>query len=85
MGFQFCKSHNFENFKIPNLGVLGQNDIWESRNSQKEYYKGEGGGFPKSGRDESCEFMFAHVLSMHQNCSTYTLTNFFLVCVGWCE
>jgi len=32
----------------------------------KEYYKGEGGGFPpSSGCDESCECMFALGSSMH--------------------
>jgi hypothetical protein len=28
MGLQSCKSPNFRNFETPNLGVLGQNDIW---------------------------------------------------------
>jgi hypothetical protein len=28
MGFQSCGSLNFRNFETPNLGVLGQNDIW---------------------------------------------------------
>ncbi len=28
MGFQSCESPNFENFETPNLGVLGQSDIW---------------------------------------------------------
>jgi hypothetical protein len=28
MGFQNRKILNFENFKIPKLGVLGKNDIW---------------------------------------------------------
>ncbi len=28
MGFQTCRSPNFGNFKTPNLGILGQNDIW---------------------------------------------------------
>jgi hypothetical protein len=52
MGFQSCGSPNFENFGIlgnfetPNLGVLGQNDIWVLalwpciKNT-----KGEGGDF----------------------------------------
>ncbi len=43
----------------------------------KKYYKGEGGGFPSSsGRDESCEFVFARASSAHQKCSNYALTNF---------
>jgi hypothetical protein len=42
----------------------------------KEYYKGEGGGFPPSlGHGESCESMFARGLFMHQKCSNYALTN----------
>jgi hypothetical protein len=28
MTFQSVKSHNFENFETPNLGVPRQNDIW---------------------------------------------------------
>jgi hypothetical protein len=28
MGLQSCGSPNFENFRIPNLGVSGQNNIW---------------------------------------------------------
>jgi hypothetical protein len=28
MGLQSCESLNFRNFRTPNLGVLGQNDIW---------------------------------------------------------
>jgi hypothetical protein len=28
MAFQSAMSPNFENFETPNLGVLGQNDIW---------------------------------------------------------
>jgi hypothetical protein len=28
MGLQSCRSPNFENFGTPNLGILGQNDIW---------------------------------------------------------
>jgi len=28
MSFQSCENVNFKNFGIPNLGVLGQNDIW---------------------------------------------------------
>jgi hypothetical protein len=30
MGLQSCENPNFRNFEIPNLGVLGQNDIWVS-------------------------------------------------------
>jgi len=52
----------------------------------KEYYKGEGGGFPPSlGRGEFCESMFARGLFMHQKCSDYALTTCCLVCAGPCE
>jgi hypothetical protein len=41
----------------------------------KEYYKGEGGGFPLSlSCDESCESMYARSLCVHQKCSNYALT-----------
>jgi hypothetical protein len=47
MGFQSYKNPNFENFGIPNLGVLGQK--WHlgagPMARHKEYYKGEGDGF----------------------------------------
>ncbi len=48
MALQSAKNPNFENFKIPNLGVLKQNDTWMqplwliTKNS-----KGEGDGFPQ--------------------------------------
>jgi len=48
----------------------------------KVYYEREGGGFPKFGRGESCESMFAYGLSMHQKCYKYALTNFLF---GLCE
>jgi hypothetical protein len=42
----------------------------------KEYYKGEGGGFPPNPScDKSCEFMYAHGSSMHQEFYNYALTN----------
>jgi hypothetical protein len=74
MGLQSCKSPNFGNFGTPNLGVSGQNDI-------RKYYKEEGGGIPpSSGHGESCEFVFARGLFVHQKCSNYTLTNLFGLC-----
>jgi hypothetical protein len=48
MALQSARSPNFENFKIPNLGVPRQNDTWMqplwliTKNT-----KGEGGGFPQ--------------------------------------
>jgi hypothetical protein len=41
----------------------------------KEYYKGEGGGFPSPGHGEFCEIVFAHGSFVHQKCSNYALTN----------
>ncbi len=77
MGFQSHESLNFRNLKIP---------IWESRTKwhlgvgpmarHREYYRGEGGGFPlSSGCAESCEFMFVRRSSVHQKCCNYALTN----------
>jgi len=44
--------------------------------NHKEYYKGEGGGFPPSaGHVESCESMYVCGSSMHLKCSNYALTN----------
>jgi hypothetical protein len=41
----------------------------------KEYYKGEGGGFPPSSSlGEYYESVFAHGSSVHQKWSTYALT-----------
>jgi hypothetical protein len=38
---------------------------------------------PKFGPCESCEFMYAHGLSMHQKCSNYALTNLlFGLCIS---
>jgi hypothetical protein len=44
--------------------------------NHKEYYKGEGCGFPPNmGCGESCESMYAHGSHVHQKCSNYALTN----------
>jgi hypothetical protein len=43
---------------------------------RKEYYKGEGDGFPPSpGCDEFCEFEVTHGEFYHQKCSNNALTN----------
>ncbi len=45
---QNAKSPNLGNFRTLNLGVLGQNNIWtHPMATHKEYYKGEGDGFPQ--------------------------------------
>jgi len=42
----------------------------------REYYKGEGGGFPPSlSHGESYESVFTRGLSVHQKCSNYASTN----------
>jgi hypothetical protein len=48
MTLQIARSLNFKNFEIPNLGALGQSDIW----MQPPWliikdYKGGSGGFPQ--------------------------------------
>ncbi len=62
----------------PNLGILGQNDIWMLALwlGTKNNIKGKVMTSPSSpGRGESCEFVFARSSSMHQKCSNYSLTN----------
>jgi len=70
---------------VPILGILGV-PTWESRDkwhlgatlmaSHRNYYKGEGGGFPQIwfvvNLVSSC---MSHGSSMHQKCSNYALTN----------
>jgi hypothetical protein len=75
---------------VPILGISGF-QLWNPKTKwhlgvspvarHREYYKGEGGGFPPSlGRGESCESMFAHGSFVHQKCSNYALTNLFGLC-----
>jgi hypothetical protein len=48
MAFQSARRPNFGSSEIFNLGVSGQNDIWIApMANHREYYKGEGGGFPQ--------------------------------------
>jgi hypothetical protein len=65
IGLQSHGSPNFKIFGTPNLGVLGQNDIWVLASWLP----------PSSNRGESCESVFVHGSSMHQKCSNYALTN----------
>ncbi len=65
------------NFQIPNLGVLGQNDIWVTAPwpCTMNIIRGRW-WFPSNmGHGESCEFVFNCGSSMHQKCSHYALTN----------
>jgi hypothetical protein len=64
-------------FRIPNLGVLGQNDIWVLAlwPGTKNTIRGKVVLPSSSGRADSCESVFAHGSSVHQKCSSYALTN----------
>jgi len=80
MGLQSCESpnfRNFQNFGIPNLGVLGQNDIWLLAlwPSIENRLKGRWWHPPSLGHGEYCEFVFVNGLFVHQRCSNYALTN----------
>jgi hypothetical protein len=74
---QSYKNFNFENFRIPNLVVLRQNDIWVQAMwpSIENTIRGKVVASPSSGHEESCESVFAHGLFVHQKCSNYALTN----------
>jgi hypothetical protein len=76
MSLQSCKSPNFKKIGTPE--TKWHLDVIPVVN-HREYYKGEGGGFPSSlnhGEScESCESMYAHGESVHQKCSNYTLAN----------
>ncbi len=69
MGLQSCKSFNFANLK--------QNDIWVLVLwlGTKYIIRGKVVASPSPCRGEFCESMFAHGLSVHQRCSSYTLIN----------
>jgi len=79
MSLQSCDNPNFKNFETPNLGVLGQNDIWMwppwliTDNS----IRGKVVPSPSLSRDESCEFVYACGLFVHKKRSIYALTNLF--------
>jgi len=47
VSFQNSESFNFENFRIPDLGVLGKMTFGATpMASHRKHCKGEGGGFP---------------------------------------
>jgi hypothetical protein len=77
MALQNSRSPDFECFKILNFGVPRQNGIWmqPSRLIIENTIRGRCWLRPNSSRDESCESMDLHGLSMHQKCSNHTLTN----------
>jgi hypothetical protein len=77
MGLQSCGSPNFGNFKTR---------TWESRDKltfecwprdqAQKVLQGGRWWFPTSlGCGESCEYVFAHGLYLHQKCFNYALTN----------
>ncbi len=77
MGLQSHGNPNFEIFGSPNLGILGQNDIWvkspwpSAKNTIRE--KVVASSNPNCG--ETWKSMFVCGSSMHQKCSNYALTN----------
>jgi len=76
--FQTSGSFNFENFEIPNLGVMGKMTFGVTpMASHRKHCKGEGGDLPppKSGPWWTYESMYVHGSSMYQKCSNYALTN----------
>jgi hypothetical protein len=67
--------------RILKLPILESRENWHlglvPMDNHKEYYKGEGGWLPPSlGYGESCKFVYAHGLFVHQKCYNYALTNF---------
>jgi len=68
MSFQSLKSLNFWNFGTPKL-------TWKSWDKMTFGHGPYGQTKKKLWGGESCEFVFAHGSSMHQNCLNYTLTN----------
>jgi hypothetical protein len=77
MGLQSCKSLKFGNFGTSNLGVPTQNDIWVQAlwPSTKNTIMGKVVVSPSIGHGESCESVYAHGSSMHQECYNYALNN----------
>ncbi len=77
VSLQSCGSPNFGNFRIPNLGVPGQNNIWVLALwlGTENTTKGKMVASPKSRLWWLCESMFARGKSVHQKCSNYALTN----------
>jgi len=75
LGFQSRKSFNFENFGTPNLGVLGQNDIWVHAPwpSTNNTIRGKVVASPKI---RPWWVLWVCVCpSVHQKCFNYVLTN----------
>jgi len=71
------RKSQFWKFQDSNLGVPRQNDIWMLALwlGTKNNMRGKVVVSPSSSRGESCEFVVAHGLTMHQKCSNYALTN----------
>jgi len=77
MSFQSRRSSNFGNFGIPNMRILGQNDVWLLAPwlGIENTIRGKVVVSPSPNHGESCEFVFVRGSSVHQKCSNYALTN----------
>jgi len=75
MGLQSGGRPNFENFEIPDLGVLGKMTFGCSWLITNNNIGGRWWLPPSLNRGEFCESMYACGLLMHQKCSNYALTN----------
>jgi hypothetical protein len=87
MGFQSCKSSNFENFETLDLGVRGKWHLGATfMANHREYYMGEGGGFPQVRTIVSlvnlCMFIFCLCI---KNAPTMHSSTCCLVCACPCE
>jgi len=75
MGLQSCKSPNFGNFETPNLGVLGQNDIWVLALWPRIENTITGKASPKFGPWWILWVRVCSWLIQHQKCFNYALSN----------
>jgi len=94
IGGLFSKLWGFKVARVP-TGVISGLPLGSPRRkshldvpfveSCRVYYKGEGGGFPKSGLWWVLCVRVARGSSSHQGCSNYALTTLCGLCVGLCE
>ncbi len=77
MGLQNLRSSILRILRLPNLGILGQNDIWVQAlwPGIKNNIKGRWWLPPSLDRGEFCEYLFAHGLYVHKKCFNYALIN----------
>jgi hypothetical protein len=76
MGLQRFKSPNFDNFRTPNLGMSGQNDIWVHASwlGIENAIRGKVVASPSPSYGESCEFMFTR--------GSFMVQTFFQLCTN---